>query len=221
MNALFGWATVAALVATASLQAQSLTNSSVEGLLFIQKGAFNNPEAAARPVEFQSASGNDKITIVVTREGRRLRLHSADIGLIIPYPGRGGFQKKEALALCDLAIQRYPQHETLLSNVRNAWNKVTRADYLAYQQQSAARQGMMDGAMETMAADAQRAQENSLFKPRERTPNLLDQPKATPAPRITSKDLEKRDPATDQPELTDSLETIRRFYQQLNQTPAE
>lgn len=217
MNAILRWAAALSLGIAAPLEAQSLKNPSVEGLLFIENGAFNEPTESARPVEFQSAGGNDKITLIVTREGRSLRLPASQIGLIVPYPGRGGFEKKEALALCDMAIHRYPQHEQLLKNVRSAWNKVTRSDYVAYQDYSAARQSAMTGATDTMAADAQRVQENNQFKPRERTPSLLDKPESNTGPRITDKDLKKRDPEKDQPELTDSLEMIRRFYQQINQ----
>ncbi len=200
--------------------AQSLKNPAVEGLMFLTNNAFSDPNESARPLEYRSAAGNDKITLIVTREGRNLRLPSSDISLIVPYPGRSGFQKKEALALCDLALQRFPQHERLLKNIRFAWARVTRADYLAYESYSTARQTAMNGAMDTMAADAQRVQENNAYKPRERTPTLLDKPKPTPTPKITPKDLETPDPANP-PDLDDSLEAVRKLYEQLNKSTGE
>lgn len=207
-------------LAAAGSTAQSLKNPAVEGLMFLTNNAFNDPNESVRLVEYRSAAGNEKITLIVTREGRNLRLPSSDISLIVPYPGRSGFQKKEALAMCDLALARFPQHERLIKNIRSAWARVTRADYLAYQSQSAARQTALTGAMDTMAADARRVQENNAYKPREHAPTLLDKPKPTPAPRITEKDLQKRDPDAT-PDLDDSLQTIRRYYEQLNPSTGE
>lgn len=209
-------------LAAAGAQAQSLKNPSVEGLMFLQNGAFNNPSESARPVEFQTASGNEQITLVITREGNKLRLHSSEIAFTLPYPGRAGLDKKEALALCDVALQRFPQHERLIKNIRTAWARASRADLAAYGQYSAARQGIMNGAVDSMAADSQRIKENKDNRPWARSPSLLDEkPTPTPEPKIRDKDLKDSEKSDQQELLEKNLETIQKYYQQAGELSPE
>lgn len=210
------------MVSIASGQAQSLKNPSVEGLMFLQNGAFNDPSESARPVEFQTAAGNEQITLVVTREGNKLRLHSSQIAFTLPYPGRAGLSKKEAVALCDLALQRFPQHERLIKNIRSAWANASRADLAAYGQYSVARQGIMNGAVDAMASDSLRTKENKDNRPWSRTPSLLDgNPQAAPEPKIREKDLKPSKEPDEQELLEKNLQTIQKYYQQAGGSTSE
>jgi len=210
----FTKATILAAIFAASIaaHAQSLDNPCVEGVLFFQEHAFSDPKTSAWPVEYRSVASNDKIIIVMADGGRKLRLLATQVPMILPYPGRGGLGRDQAIMLCDAALANYPQHARLIGNVRKAWTKVTPQDYVKNAPASAARQGVLTGIIDGIAAEAEKIRARVATAIRRPPSSPAETPSPTPAPdgNATGPEIKAGGPA----EVQKNLELIKDYYKQ-------
>lgn len=196
---------IAGLFAT-PLFAQALKNPNIEGVLFFKEHSFTDPSQGTWPIEYRSAASNGQIILITTREGRRVRGLLGQVPDLIPYPGRGGVTKKEAIVLCDIALLKYPQHRALLMNVRNAWRRADSQDYVIYGPASEARQLVMDTVIDNMASESARIQAQKAVTAQPSSVSLLDkQPEAAPS----------EDGGSDDHEQT--LRELQDYYKQLQE----
>jgi hypothetical protein len=203
------------MLAAGAASAQALQNRDVEGVLFFKEHSFTDSSQGAWPIEYRSAASNDRIMVITTRDGEQLRFLAGQVPDVIPYPGRGGLSREEALHLCDIALARYPQHAVLLTNIRNAWAKVSVSDYEKYAQPSQARQGVVDGVISSMVSEAERVKNQAASIVQAPFVSLLDkQPTPAPSPQGTASASADKDAAPDNPELESLKNQLRELQEQ-------
>ncbi|MDX2079340.1 MAG: hypothetical protein SFU53_01005 [Terrimicrobiaceae bacterium] len=203
-----GWILVVLFLSAAAF-GQALNDGAVEGVLFYKDQAFSDEASAAWPFEYRSVASNEKISMVVTREGRRMRLRSDQILLAIPYPGRGDLTQEEAMRLCDLASARFPQHRQLISNIRTGWQKVMPEDYQRHAHVSAVRRGLADQLIVRMQEEARRVGEMVAKLVR-------GDAKPSPAPQVA-----ETQPGGDPLDYRQNLKIIEDYYQKAGEMGAE
>jgi len=107
-----------------SAQGQSLSDPSIKGVMFYKQHAFETDSTSVWPIEYRVITPSSQVMVVLTRQSKRLRVRPEQISLTIPYPGRGEITREEAIGLCDVALDRFPQHRSLIQNIHNAWEKL-------------------------------------------------------------------------------------------------
>ncbi len=185
--------------------AQALKNPNIDGVLFFKEHSFTDPAEGTWPIEYRSAASNGQIILITTREGRRVRGLLGQVPDVIPYPGRGGVTKKEALVLCDIALLKYPQHRVLLTNIRNAWRQASSQDYVTYGPASEARQLVMDTVIDNMAAESERIRSQMATVGRPPFVSLLDKKPEPPPEEAGGEDHEQ------------TLRELQDYYKQLQE----
>ena len=110
-------------ICLASVHGQSLNDRSVGGVLFYKQHDFEPDTKSVWPIEYRSAASNNQIMVITARSGKRLRLRPQQVEIVISYPGRDNMTRDEALGLCDLALERFPQHSQIIRNIRLAWEQ--------------------------------------------------------------------------------------------------
>lgn len=212
------WGAGVALAFAMSASAQAIKNREVEGVFFLKQHSFTDPTKSTWAMEYRSASSNSQIILITTREGQSLRLLRGQVPDMIPYPGRGRITQAEALVLCDVALEKYPQYRALLTNVRKAWVRVGDSDYNQYAEPSLARQGLMDRVIDRMASEGERIQGEVAARPVQpfHTNSLLE-PKPSPTPAAEASRTAEENSATEDDYISNLQKQAEEYTRQLRE----
>lgn len=195
----------------ASVQGQSLNDRSVGGVLFYKQHDFEPDTKSVWPIEYRSAASTTQIMVVTARSGKKLRLKPQQVQLTISYPERDNMTREEALGLCDLALERFPQHSQIIRNIRVAWEQ-TPVPLPKYQVGGKPKTPAKPGVIETVWAGVVAKTEQ--FKAAVAAQYAQwTTPKATPAPAPTPSPVVADAPSKDSPlDLQKNLKIIENYY---------